>query len=267
MDRVREKRPVAIVQARMGSSRLPGKVMKAILGRPMLGHIVERLRAVPALADVVVATSDREQDEAICAFCAGENIRWLAGSEADVLDRFYRAAVREGGDPLIRITADCPLVDPELVTRLMARYDTGEFDHVAVATGAGAMFLSGGRFPDGLDAECFSFDALARAWREATDALDREHVTPYIWRNKEIFRCGHLLSDTDYSAMRWTVDTEEDFALIDRIYQALYRSDRPFTMADVLRFLEQNPDLAQKNRRFIGQEGYENVWRRASEKK
>ena len=252
--------PVAIVQARMGSTRLPGKVLKPILGRPMLAHILERLQAVSAIGAVLVATSDREGDEPVRAFCREHGIGCFAGSERDVLDRFYHAAVHENADPIIRITADCPLVDPELVSRLLAMYDIAQFDHVAIATGAGAIYLEGGRFPDGLDAECFSLQALSRAWREATDPPDREHVTPYIWRNKQLFRCGHLLSDGDYSTLRWTVDNEQDLALVSKIYEALYRDGRPFGWRDVLRLLAENPALAEANRAFIGQEGYRELW-------
>ena len=245
----------------MGSSRLPGKVLRPVLGRPMLSFIVERLRAVPAIESVVVATSDKEGDAPIRTFCAAHRIACFAGSETDVLDRFYRAAVREQGDPVVRVTGDCPLVDPELVARLLAMYESGQWDHVAVATGAGAIFLEGGRFPDGLDAECFSMTALERAWREADRALDREHVTPYIWRNKELFRCGLLLSEVDHSSLRWTVDNEEDFALVAAIYQSLYRDGRPFGMADVLGFLTANTHLAATNCAFIGQEGYADLWK------
>ena len=244
----------------MGSTRLPGKVLRPILGRPMLWHIVERLKAAPGVASVLVATSDRPGDEPIRAFCRDESIACFAGSEMDVLDRFYRAAVQQGGDPLLRITGDCPLVDPDLIVRLLAMYNSGRWDHVAVATGAGAVFLEGGRFPDGLDAECFGFAVLERAWREATEPTDREHVTPYIWRNKDLFRSELLRSDVDYSTMRWTVDNEEDFTLVAAIYEALYRPGRPFGMQDVLGWLAANPAVAAGNRAFLGHEGYEALW-------
>ncbi len=156
-------RVVAIIQARMGSTRLPGKVLRPLAGRPMLARIVDRVRACASVAKVVVATSDREGDEPIRTMCAAEAIECFAGSEQDVLDRFYRAAAMFGGDPLIRITADCPLVDPNLLTKLVALFAEGPYDHVGVATGAGAMFLGKGRYPDGLDAECFSRAALERA--------------------------------------------------------------------------------------------------------
>ncbi len=253
--------PVAIVQARMESTRLPGKVLKLILGRPMLEHIVQRLHWVPGVSEVVVATSDQPGDEPIRSFCRKGGIAWFAGSQSDVLDRFYQASVQYEGDPLIRITGDCPLVDPEVVGRLLQLYQTGNYDHVGVATGAGAVFLDGGRFPDGLDAECFSFAALQRAWREAIEPTDREHVTPYIWRVRDRFRLGWLRADKDYSHLRWTVDNEADLQLVSRVYEALYREDRPFLMSDILHYFTNHPELAEVNKHFVGQEGYLELWK------
>jgi len=253
--------PIAIIQARLGSTRLPGKVLRDIVGRPMLWHIVQRVRSVKGVEDVVVATSDTPQDEPIRQFCAEHGIGVFAGSENDVLDRFYRAAKFFAGDPVIRITADCPLTDPEVIHQLLDLYAAGEFDHVGVATGAGAAFLDGGRFPDGLDAECFSYAALERAWREAAETSDREHVTPYIWRVAGRFRLGILKSREDYSALRWTVDNEADFQLISHIYNALFDETRPFLMQDVLNYLGKNPQLVESNSEFIGREGYKEVWR------
>jgi len=253
-------RPLVIIQARMGSTRLPGKVLKPILGRPMLWHIVRRMRYVPGVADVVVATSDKPGDKLIHRFCRENGIAFFAGSETDVLDRFYRTAAKYNGDPLIRITGDCPFADPEIVAKLLRFYESGCYDFVGVATGAGAIFLDNGRFPDGLDAECFSFAALELAWREATDLLDREHVTPYIWRNKQLFRCGTLDSEHDYSNLRWTVDHEADFQLVSRVYEELYREDKPFLMNDILCYMARHPELAKSNQAFIGKEGYLKFW-------
>ena len=250
----------AIIQARMGSSRLPGKVLRPLAGRPMLGRIVDRVRSCPAVARVVVATSDRDGDEPIRRFCETSGIDCFAGSELDVLDRFHRAAVAYHGDPLIRITADCPLVDPGLLGKLIALFAEGRYDHVGVATGAGALFLGQGRFPDGLDAECFSAAALERAAHEATSGPDREHVTPYIWRHTDLFRCGQLTSPVDYSPLRWTVDNEADFALIANIYAALDAPGRVFGMEDVLRYLAAHPEIAAGNEAFVGKEGYLSVW-------
>lgn len=249
-----------IIQARMGSTRLPGKVMRPILGQPVLWHIVQRLRYVQDIEEVLVATSDQPGDEIIRHYCSENGIPVFAGSESNVLDRFYQAALYHKGDPLIRITADCPFIDPMVITGLIQLYRTGRYDHVGVATGAGAVFLEGGRYPDGLDAECFSFAALGRAWREAADPQDQEHVTPYIWRNKEIFRCGVLKSEKDYSQLRWTLDHEADFQLVSQVYEALYRENEPFLMQEILDFLEKNPQLTKINQGFIGKEGYLELW-------
>ncbi len=255
-----EMNPVAIIQARMGSTRLPGKVLRPLLGQPTLWHIVQRVRQVPGLRQVVVATSDQSGDEPIRRFCQEAGVACFAGSEHDVLDRFYQAAVACSGDPLLRITGDCPFADPQIIGRLLAMYQSGQYDHVGVATGAGAVFLDGGRFPDGLDAECFSFVALARAWQEAVSPSDHEHVTPYLWRQPNLFRLGLLKSEIDYSRLRWTVDNEVDFHLVAVVYQALYREDVAFLMDDILAYLQANPDLAAMNQSLIGQEGYLALW-------
>lgn len=254
-------RPTAIIQARMGSSRLPGKVLRLILGEPMLWHIIQRVRVAPGVEQVVVATPDGAGDEPIRQLCRERGIAFFAGSEHDVLDRFYWTAVSYGADPVLRITADCPFVDPQMIGQVLELYRTGEFDLVGVAAGAGAIFLKGGRFPNGLDAECFGFEVLERVWREATDPSDREHVTPYIWRVPGRFRVGHLVADQDYSHLRWTVDNEEDFELVTQVYQALYRPGEPFLMADILGYLADRPELASLNRAFVGREGYLEVWR------
>jgi spore coat polysaccharide biosynthesis protein SpsF len=251
---------VAIIQARMGSSRLPGKVLRPLAGRPMLAHIVERVAQAQGVSKVVVATSDQPADQQIVRFCADNDIACFAGNELDVLDRFYRVALAFGGDPVLRITADCPLVDPAVITELITLFHAGDYDHVGVATGAGALFADGGRYPDGLDTECMRFAVLQRAWLEATAATDREHVTPYLWRQPELFKLALLKSPVDYSSLRLTVDNEQDFDVINQIYCALYTSQRPFLLPEVLAFLDQHPQIAAANRHFVGQEGYAELW-------
>lgn len=251
---------VIIIQARMGSSRMPGKVLRLLAGRPMLAHIVERVAQANGVGKVVVATSDQPADKQIIEFCEASGIACFAGNELDVLDRFYQAALAFGADPVVRITADCPLADPLVIADLLALFESGNYDHVGVATGAGALFANGGRFPDGLDAECMRFAALERAWKEARVATDREHVTPYIWRQPAEFKLAQLKSKEDYSTLRLTVDNEQDFDVIEQIYKALYSSLRPFLLADVLAFLESHPDIAGINRQFVGQEGYAELW-------
>ena len=254
-----QMRMLAIIQARLGSSRLPGKVLQPILGKPMLWHIVNRLSQVQSIEKIVVAVPDGPKDDALRRFCQEQGIVCFAGSECDVLDRYYQAAKLHAGDPVLRITADCPLVDPALIQQLGEFYLSGKYDHVGVATGAGAGMLQEGRFPDGLDGECFSFAALERSWHEAVDPRDREHVTRYMWHNRQLFRCGDLKSQHAYPKVRLTVDTPEDFLLITRIYEALYSVDRTFSKDDVMKLLEQNPELCEINSRVAEQINYLDV--------
>ncbi len=251
---------VAIIQARMGSTRLPGKVLKPLAGRQMLWHIVNRVQAAPGVDSVMLATSIRPENDVIREFCVEEKIACHSGSEDDVLDRFYQAAKGANASTVLRLTADCPLADPELIGKLVAGYRAGSYDHFSVATGAGAIHETQPRFPDGLDCEVFPFAVLERAWREATKQPDREHVTPYIWRNGNLFKLGKLFAETDLSQMRLTVDRPEDFEVITQIYAALYRPDRHFILKDVLAFIAANPKLKALNESGIGHEGYEKLW-------
>lgn len=250
---------VAIIQARLGSSRFPGKVLQPILRKPMLWHIVDRLRHVPSLDRIVVAVPSGPKDEPLQQFCRENGIACFAGSELDVLDRFYRAAQQFSGDPVLRVTADCPLVDPALIQELIDLYQGGKYDHVGVATGAGADHLQEGRFPDGLDCECFSFAALERSWREATDIRDREHVTRYMWHNHHLFRCNSLMAKRPYPKFRLTVDHLDDFLLVTKIYDSLYSPDRPFLLDEVMDFLNKNPELLEINRRVAEMSNYRAV--------
>lgn len=256
-------RAVAIIQARLDSSRLPGKVLRPILGRPMLWHVVQRTRSAKGLAEVVVATSREASEEPIRAFCNAEGTPCYAGSKNDVLDRYYHAACEHAAEAVVRITGDSALVDPELVTRVLQLFEAGDYDHFSIASGAGTEDMRHGRFPDGMDVECIRFDALARAWRDATAPEDREHVTPYIWKDAARFRLGTLLADGDYSNLRWTVDYEADFQLIEQIYAELFKEGQPFGMRDVLALLERRPELATHNRDLIGAKDYLTVDPRA----
>lgn len=247
---------VALVQARMSSTRLPGKVLMDICGRPVLRRVVDRVRRAPGIAAVVVVTTTEPGDEAIRSYCREEGIPCFAGSEHDVLDRYHRAAVAYEADPVVRITADCPLVDPAVVGRLLDLYGSRSYDYVGVAAGAGAIHLDSGRFPDGLDAECFSFEALVRASHAATAPPDREHVTPYIWRNRGLFRVGTLFAEGDWGHLRVTLDTEADLELVRRIYGALADP----SLEQVLAYLDENPDAVELNAHHAHPAGYRDLW-------
>ncbi len=231
-----------IVQARMGSSRLPGKVLRPILGRPMLDHQLDRLAHVRGVDRIVVATTRFEEDHAIAECVVSRpDINLYRGEAEDVLDRYYRAAVRYNASVIVRITADCPLIEPSVIERCLALYreHRGEVDYVSncrIRT-----------FPRGLDTEVFGFHTLLTAHEQALDPSEREHVTPYIRRRPEDFRLLDLIDDEDHSALRWTVDTREDFQLVTRIYEALYPLCPAFGYADILALLRRHPQWAEIN--------------------
>ena len=212
-------RNLAVVQARMGSSRLPGKVLLNIGEKSLLSIVLERLSKSKNISEIIVATSTQTLDNPIADACkAAGNLVWR-GSENDVLSRFAGAAQEYSADNILRITADCPLVDATLIDSLYENFCEGNFDHAGIATGAGALNLKELRFPDGLDAEWIKSSVLLRANAEATSPLDREHVTPYIWRQRDLFRTFVLNCDSDLGHFNFTVDVLEDFKLFTYAYE------------------------------------------------
>ncbi len=238
---------VAIIQARMGSSRLPGKSMAEIEGRPMLWHVVQRVKRASLVDRVVVATSINRADDAIADMCKHDGIPCYRGSENDVLDRFYGAARAEKAAWVVRITADCPLIDPEVIDRVVRRFQRGDLDYAS-----NAMVRS---YPDGLDTEVFSFSVLERAWHEAAKTSEREHVTPYL--RSEKFRTANVESDSTslYQHYRWTVDELQDLEFIRAVYRAM-RDKGAFGMKDVLELLEKSPGLDKMNSEIVSNRGY-----------
>jgi spore coat polysaccharide biosynthesis protein SpsF (cytidylyltransferase family) len=236
---------VAIVQARVGSSRLPGKVLADLAGKPMLLRVVERVGRARSIARVVVATSRAAGDDAIAALCAGAGVSCSRGSEEDVLSRYADAARAFGADPVVRITADCPLIDPGIVDRVVGAYAAGGVDY--------ASNIDPPSFPDGLDVEVFSAAALAKADGEARLRSEREHVTLYIRNHPESFRKRNVDSGRDLSSRRWTVDEPADLAVARAIYERL--GSQAFGMDEVLRLLEDEPEIARGNAGIARDEG------------
>jgi spore coat polysaccharide biosynthesis protein SpsF len=236
---------LAILQARTSSSRLPGKVLQPILGRPMLLHQLDRVRRARSLDALVVATSTDPSDDRIEALCAAAGVACFRGSLDDVLDRFYRAALLHRPRVIVRLTGDCPLADPALVDRVVEFFESGPFD----------LAVTADSFPDGVEVEVIRFDVLERAWKEATRPSDREHVTLLVRRHPERFRVGRYQSDRDLSHLRWSVDEPQDLELVRRIYDALYPRNPAFTTADVLALLAAQPDLVEVNRGIRRNEG------------
>lgn len=234
-----------IVQARMGSSRLPEKVLLPVAGRSLLSYLLERLRRVRLAERFVVATSTGPLDDAIALACAAEGVACFRGSELDVLDRFVETARALDARTVVRLTADCPLVDPSLVDAAIRAFspETGKFDYLSN--------MLEPRWPYGMAVEVFSASALYEAGHESTDPEDREHVTPFIWRRPERYRLKSLTMTPDLSLHRWTVDTPEDFALVSRILEALYPVKPDFSMSDVISLLDENPRWVQLNRHIV----------------
>ena len=230
---------VGVIQARMGSERLPGKVLKNLAGQPMLGRVVRRTSRARNLDTVVVATTQSTEDDAIASLCQTHDWFLYRGNEDDVLDRYHAAAQHFGADVIARITSDCPLIDPDLIDKVVGTFLRGRWDYAS-------NILEPRTFPRGLDVEVLSFEALERAWEEDANPAWREHVTPYIVRHPEKFRLRAIVNDTDYSHMRWTVDTEEDLDFVRRIYDHFGHDE--FTWTDTIRLLERHPDWLEINR-------------------
>ncbi len=254
-------RPVAIIQARMGSTRLPGKVLLPLAGKPALWHVVDRLRQVDSIAEVVVATSDEPGDNAIREFCAEHGVQVFSGSESDVLDRYYWAALQFEADPVVRVTGDCPLVDPDAIAALLEIYRDSEYDHLGIVAGGGAASLGVAGFPDGLGVACVRRSAIDRAWLEATDSEDREHVTSYIWRRADEFRIGYVVPPIDLSALRWTVDHPEDYEFIAAVYDSLYSEEHRPSVIEVVQFSVDSEAASSPNATHVGREKYRHLWR------
>lgn len=250
---------VALIQARMGSTRLPGKVLMDICGQPVIWHIWQRLKSIPELDEVVVATSTETANMELTDYCTQTGIPYFCGNENNVLDRFYRAGQERGATVLMRVTGDCPLIDPGTSRRVLRAFleATPPVDYVATAAGALAFKEKQGRFPDGVDTEVFSFAALARAWHEAAEGLDKgESVTSYIWRHPDRFTVRKVFNEADLGQLRWTLDRPEDLEFVRQVYRALYKPNQPFGMAEVLALMRQRPELQEINRCWIGQEKY-----------
>jgi spore coat polysaccharide biosynthesis protein SpsF len=232
----------AIIQARMGSSRLPGKVLMDLGGETVLSRVVRRLQRSQEIDQVVVATSTASPDEDIVGECERLQVSSFRGSEGDVLDRYYQAAHLYDAKVVVRVTSDCPLIDPELVDQTIRVFR----DQCADYTNN----LFPRTYPRGLDAEVFSVAALDRAWREASQPHQREHVTPYLSEHPEIFRLASLSSSVDYSRYRWTLDTSEDLKLLRFIYSR-FENREDFGWQDVIALMEREPELAEINSQIL----------------
>jgi spore coat polysaccharide biosynthesis protein SpsF len=231
---------LGIIQARMSSSRLPGKVLAPILGRPMLALQVERVLRAQTLDKLLVATSTDPSDDPLPAECRSAGVECFRGSLDDVLDRFHAAATAYDAGHIMRLTGDCPLSDPHLIDEVVKLHLEGAYDYTSNVYPR--------TFPDGLDIEVATMPTIEMAWREADRMAEREHVTIWIRENEERFRIGNLALERDLSRCRWTVDEPADFSFVSRIYEELYPNKPDFGMEDIIALLEQHPELKKINR-------------------
>lgn len=249
---------VAIIQARTGSTRLPRKVLRPLRGEPMLARMLERVKAARTLDAVVVATTDKIEDDAIAALAGQCSVSVFRGDERDVLDRMYRAAQEAHAVIVVRLTGDCPLIDPAVIDEVVKEFREEGVDYIGTPS----------NYPEGLDTEVFTFAALERAWQEGKLPSEREHVTPYIKNHPELFRCGSWRSGAeDYSHLHWSVDTEADFRFVSAVYDDLYKNGAIFHMNDILALMHEMPELQELNKGGTGYEGYQKSLREDEEYK
>jgi spore coat polysaccharide biosynthesis protein SpsF len=241
-------RTVAVLQARMSSTRLPGKVLLRTCGKPLLAHQIERVRRCRAIDTLVVATSDSPDDAPIAALCDQLAVPVFRGDLHDVLDRMVRAARPYAPRWFVRLTGDCPLADPAVVDQVVRACREDGVDYASNALHP--------TFPDGLDAECMRFAALEEARHEACKPSEREHVTPFIHTQPQRYALREVRHAPDLSGLRWTVDDPADFVFVSQVYEHLYPRQPDFGMEDVLALLRAHPELAAINGGNRRNEGY-----------
>ena len=245
---------IAVIQARMGSTRLPGKVMAPLSGAPLLQRLIERIQAARTELEVVVATSVDAGDDDIRALCRWLGVRCVSGHPTDLLDRHLQAAREAKADVVAKIPSDCPLIDPDVIDRVLRAFLDAPQRYEYVSN------LHPSSWPDGNDVEVVPRAVLERAWREAGRPHEREHTTPFLWDQPWRFRVGNVSweSGLDLSmSHRFTVDYPEDLAFVQEVYDGLWRSDRPiFRLAEILTFLDRRPDVFALNAAFAGVNWY-----------
>lgn len=241
-----EPKVTAIIQARMTSTRLPGKVLMEVMGRPLLSFQIERLRFSKRIEEIIIATTTNKEDDPIFELAKKEGLNFYRGSEDDVLGRYYQTARKYNITHIMRLTADCPLIDPVICDRIANAYFERGVDYIR----------TGETFAEGLDCEIMGFNAVVKAWRNAETKHEREHVTPYIRNHPELFKTMVKENDTDDSKYRITVDKEKDFIVVKTILENLYKSkENFFSIHKIKEFLNKNPIVYQLNARIIRNEG------------
>jgi len=241
-------KPLIIIQARMGSTRLPGKVLAKVSGKSLLWYQIERLKKCQNVSGIIIATSDAQNDDLIAKFSKENHIECFRGSEDDVLDRYYQCAKKHEASDVVRITADCPLIEPRLTDEAVAIYQKDKKLDIV---------RTGPTYPEGFDTEVFSFKALEIAWKEAKLKSEREHVTVFLYKDEKRFHQKTLSLNKDYSFLRLTVDEKEDLEAVRTILEKLYKKKGIlFSFNDILTLYKDEASLFKKNIHIVRNEGY-----------
>lgn len=236
---------ILIIQARMGSTRLPGKVLKEVDGEPLLKFMTDRVFDSKLVDKVVIATTVSKKDDAIVNFCENNNLSYFRGSENDVLDRYYKTAKLFGAKTVIRCTADCPLIDSEFIDKTIELYFKSNVDYASNTCPPDLK-----KFPDGSDVEVFSFTALEKAWNETTNLKDREHVTFYFWKRGKDFSTALLDNKENWGNYRITVDYPEDFIVVERIIKHLKSKNKKGSLMEIIEVLKEKPEISELNSNY-----------------
>lgn len=241
---------VAIIQARVGSTRLPKKVLLPLGKKTVLENVYDRVAAAKLVDHVVIATTINKNDDEIEKLCKEKSMDCFRGSEEDLLDRYYQAALSRSAENIVRITSDCPLIDPAIIDRVARKHLEEKNDYTATA------FLGVETFPDGEDADIFTFEALKEAWQKADIPYQREHATQYFTKNADQFKIGNLVHTEDLSDKRWTLDEPNDYEFLKAVYGALGQESNVFSMEDILKYLGDHPEVEKINQHIVRNENF-----------
>jgi spore coat polysaccharide biosynthesis protein SpsF len=241
----------AIIQARLGSTRLPKKLFLELSGKPLIWHVINRLTFSKQISKILLATTDQNIDDELVDWSKKNNIDYFRGDENDVLSRYYFCAKKFKADIIIRITSDDPFKDPFLIDRLIETLLNEKLDFI--------FNNYPPSYPEGLDTEIFTFDALEKAYLNTNSNYDREHVTQFFYKNIELFNTRNILNNENLSNYRWTIDTQLDYELIRKIYELLYENNKLFNMKDILNLYEDFPFLHEINCKVKRSDMYKNL--------
>lgn len=239
----------------MGSTRLPMKMMKLLCGKPLIWHVIHRVKQAKLVDRVMLATSEDKDNIVLVNEAKKYGIDTFIGNEEDVLDRYYQCAKEFMAEAIVRITGDCPLIDPKLIDEVISLFNKNSVDY--------ASNIHPPTYPDGMDVEVFSLHALERAWREAQVKSEREHVTPYIWKNKELFKCVNLKNDEDLSGLRLTVDEKEDLIFLNKLLEKIDSNE--YYLEEIVKIINEGHDLREIKSKFSRNEGYKESLREDKE--